>query len=108
MTEVINKSDLIQDVSARCDYIPDADVDEAVREIIDLLSEKLIENNRIEVRGFGTFACTTVMPVRAAILRQERRLWCHKNLFLISNQARRYEKVLMINGCKRNEFNAIL
>ena len=55
MTEVINKSDLIQDVSARCDYIPDADVDEAVREIIDLLSEKLIENNRIEVRGFGTF-----------------------------------------------------
>lgn len=55
MTEVINKSDLIQDVSARCEYIPDADVDEAVREIIDLLSEKLIENNRIEVRGFGTF-----------------------------------------------------
>ena len=55
MTEVINKSDLIQNVSARCDYISDAEVDEAVREIIDLLSEKLIENNRIEVRGFGTF-----------------------------------------------------
>ena len=55
MTEVINKSDLIQDVSARCDYISETEVDDAVREIIELLSEKLIENNRIEVRGFGTF-----------------------------------------------------
>lgn len=55
MTQVINKSDLIQEVSARCDYIADNEVDDAVREIIELLSEKLIENNRIEVRGFGTF-----------------------------------------------------
>ena len=55
MTQVINKSDLIQDVSARCDYISDAEVDEAVREIIDLLSDRLIKDNRIEVRGFGTF-----------------------------------------------------
>ncbi|WP_296402342.1 HU family DNA-binding protein [Psychrobacter sp.] len=55
MTKVINKSDLIRDVSARCDYISDIEVDDAVREIIALLSEKLIENNRIEVRGFGTF-----------------------------------------------------
>ncbi|AWT49337.1 integration host factor subunit beta [Psychrobacter sp. YP14] len=55
MTEVINKSDLIQDVAARCDYMADSDVDNAVREILELLSEKLISNNRIEVRGFGTF-----------------------------------------------------
>ena len=31
MTEVINKSDLIQDVSARCDYISETEVDDAVR-----------------------------------------------------------------------------
>lgn len=55
MTNVINKSDLIQDVAARCDFIADSEVDGAVREILSLLSEKLVDDSRIEVRGFGTF-----------------------------------------------------
>ncbi|PNK59950.1 integration host factor subunit beta [Psychrobacter sp. FDAARGOS_221] len=55
MTSIINKSDLIQDVASRCDYITDSDVDSAVREILALLSDNLINNSRIEIRGFGTF-----------------------------------------------------
>ncbi len=55
MTSIINKSDLIQDIASRCDYITDSDVDSAVREILTLLSKNLINNSRIEIRGFGTF-----------------------------------------------------
>lgn len=55
MTEVINKSDLIQEVAGRCDFIADSQVDIAVREILELLSDQLVADSRIEVRGFGTF-----------------------------------------------------
>lgn len=55
MTEVINKSDLMHNIAARCDFVADSEVDLAVREILDLVSKSLVANDRIEVRGFGTF-----------------------------------------------------
>ncbi len=55
MTDVINKSDLMHQIAVRCDFIADTKVEEAVREIFELLAQSLITHDRIEIRGFGTF-----------------------------------------------------
>jgi integration host factor subunit beta len=52
---VVRKSDLISEVSAQCPHLEDKMVDEAVREILDLMSNVLCYDGRIEVRGFGSF-----------------------------------------------------
>lgn len=55
MQQPINKSDFINNLSANCDNIADMVVDDAVREIIDLMIDTLANDGRVEVRGFGSF-----------------------------------------------------
>ncbi|WP_435980334.1 integration host factor subunit beta [Psychrobacter sp. DM4] len=55
MQQTINKSEFISNLSADCDTINDNVVDEAVREIIDLMVDTLANDGRVEVRGFGSF-----------------------------------------------------
>ena len=58
MTNVVNKSDLIEYIASQCETLSDAKAEMAVRQIIDLMSYSLTQDNRIEVRGFGTFCLT--------------------------------------------------
>ena len=51
----MTKSELIERISARQDQLPPKDVELAVKMIIERMTEALAENNRIEIRGFGSF-----------------------------------------------------
>ena len=55
MQQPINKSDFINNLSVNCDTMTDLVVDDAVREIINLMIDTLANDGRVEVRGFGSF-----------------------------------------------------
>ncbi len=55
MQDTINKSDFINNLSVNCDSVTDIVVDDAVREILDLMVDTLANDGRVEVRGFGSF-----------------------------------------------------
>ena len=55
MQQTINKSEFISNLSANCDTMTDIVVDDAVREILNLMTHTLANDGRVEVRGFGSF-----------------------------------------------------
>lgn len=52
----MTKSELIELLSERQPHLSQADVELAVRSIIDQLSRALASGDRIEIRGFGSFS----------------------------------------------------
>lgn len=50
------KSELIANVAAKMTHLPEKQVADCVNHIIDLLSQALLNNQRIEIRGFGSFS----------------------------------------------------
>ena len=52
----MNKSDLIKNISLQLDSIKKNDIEEAINQLINLISDSLLEKNRVEIRGFGTFS----------------------------------------------------
>lgn len=52
---MINRSDLIDELSSKCDDVDEAVVDESVRLIIERMVETLVADGRVEIRGFGSF-----------------------------------------------------
>jgi len=52
----MNKSDLIKNISLQIDNIKKNDIEETVNQLIKLISDSLLEKNRVEIRGFGTFS----------------------------------------------------
>ena len=52
----MNKSDLIKNISSKIDSIKKNDIDEAVNQLIKVISDSLLEKKRVEIRGFGTFS----------------------------------------------------
>jgi DNA-binding protein HU-beta/integration host factor subunit beta len=52
----ITKQSLIQEIAKSTGFVRN-DIKTVVEQFLDLLGEKLIEGNTIEIRGFGTFAC---------------------------------------------------
>ena len=52
----MNKSDLIKNISIRLDNLKKNDTEEAFNHLVSLISDSLLEKNRIEIRGFGTFS----------------------------------------------------
>ena len=52
----MTKSELIAQLSARQPQLEDRDVELAVKELLDQLSNALAAGKRIEVRGFGSFS----------------------------------------------------
>jgi integration host factor subunit beta len=57
MTSVaLNKSDLVERIAARHTSTPESLVEEAVKTMLDQMISTLSTNNRIEIRGFGSFA----------------------------------------------------
>lgn len=59
----MTKSELIERLSNNRPDLPFKVVEEAVNEIIDLMTTTLAEGRRIEIRGFGSF-CVRVRPAR--------------------------------------------
>ncbi|WP_020561419.1 integration host factor subunit beta [Methylosarcina fibrata] len=52
----MTKAELIETLAKRQIHLDKADVDSAVDCILDLISEALVANQRIEIRGFGAFS----------------------------------------------------
>ena len=52
----MNKSDLVNNISTKLDIFSEDDIENSVNLIIDLISESLRKNQRVEVRNFGTFS----------------------------------------------------
>lgn len=52
----ITKQALIQEIAKSTGFVRN-DIKTVIEQFLNLLAEKLIEGNTIEIRGFGTFAC---------------------------------------------------
>ena len=52
----MNKSDLIKNISFKISSVKKNDTEEAVNQLINIISDSLLEKNRVEIRGFGTFS----------------------------------------------------
>ena len=52
----MNKSDLVNNISVKSDLFTEDDIEKLVNSILDLISESLRKNHRVEVRNFGTFS----------------------------------------------------
>ena len=55
-TEALNKSDLIVKISEKNPHLAEPLVEDAIKIMIDHMIEALSNNQRIEIRGFGSFA----------------------------------------------------
>lgn len=56
MEKFLNKSDLITKLSIACDDLSPEIVEEATKQLIDLMIDTLAVDGRVEVRGFGSFS----------------------------------------------------
>ncbi|MBK1734513.1 integration host factor subunit beta [Halorhodospira abdelmalekii] len=51
----MTKSELIEAIAAKQQFLAHKDVEEAVKKMLEHMSESLANGERIEVRGFGSF-----------------------------------------------------
>ena len=51
----VTKSDLIEMVSARMPHVPKKDVETVVNTVFDSMTEAMAKDERVEIRGFGSF-----------------------------------------------------
>ena len=48
--------DLVGRISSKIDYLPKEDISLATNLVLDYLKSELAQQNRIEIRGFGSFS----------------------------------------------------
>ena len=53
---IMNKSDLLDKMIIKYNHLPPRDVEKIMEKILSTFTETLSLNNRIEIRGFGTFS----------------------------------------------------
>jgi len=51
----MTKSELIDNIVTQQDQLPPKDVELSVKMILERMTQALVNNNRIEIRGFGSF-----------------------------------------------------
>lgn len=51
----MTKSELIEKIAGKQEQLPPRDVELAVKMILEKMTQALVHNDRIEVRGFGSF-----------------------------------------------------
>ena len=52
----MTKSELIELIAAKQNHLPAKDVELAVKQILEIMSDALAQGQRIEIRGFGSFS----------------------------------------------------
>jgi len=52
----MTKSELIELISAKQKHLPSKDVELAVKQLLEIMSDALATGERIEIRGFGSFS----------------------------------------------------
>jgi integration host factor subunit beta len=56
MDPSMTKSELIELIAAKQKHLPAKDVELAVKQILEIMSDALAQGSRIEIRGFGSFS----------------------------------------------------
>ena len=74
MEKVLNKSDLITRLSSECENIPEKTIEDATKQIIDLMVDTLSQNGRVEYAVLVVLVCIIVSHVWRATLKQARKL----------------------------------
>src|ERR1700722_11716909 len=85
---IMTKSELIEIISAKQKHLPAKDVELAVKQLLEIMSDALATGERIEIRGFGSFSLHFCPPDRAAIQRLEKPSRWPANTCRISNRAK--------------------
>ena len=52
----MTKSELIDLIAAKQKHLPPKDVELAVKQVLEIMSDALAQGHRIEIRGFGSFS----------------------------------------------------
>jgi integration host factor subunit beta len=52
----MTKSELIELIATKQHHLPAKDVELAVKQVLEIMSDTLAQGNRIEIRGFGSFS----------------------------------------------------
>ena len=60
----MTKSELIELIAAKQSHLPAKDVELAVKQVLEIMSDALAQGQRIEIRGFGSFSLA--LPPAAA------------------------------------------
>ena len=68
----MTKSELIEIITAKQKHLPARDVELALKQILEIMSDALSQGERIEIRGFGSFSLHFPRPARDAIPRPAR------------------------------------
>ena len=89
-TEALNKSDLIERIALKNPHLAEPLVEEAVKIMIDQMIEALSSDNRIEIRGFGSFALHHREPRVVVILKQVNLLKLQQKLFHTLSQVKHF------------------
>ncbi len=50
------KSDLVNKISEKLDYLSKEDISDSIDLVFNYLTDELVKQNRIEIRGFGSFS----------------------------------------------------
>lgn len=54
--DTMTKSELIELIAAKQNHLPTKDVELAVKQVLEIMSDALAQGDRIEIRGFGSFS----------------------------------------------------
>src|SRR3981189_1177963 len=55
-SKLMTKSELIEIITAKQKHLPAKDVELALKQILEIMSDALSQGERIEIRGFGSFS----------------------------------------------------
>ena len=58
----MTRSDLVEELAARFGQLTHRDAEQAVKAILDAMSDALVRGHRIEIRGFGSFSVSRRPP----------------------------------------------
>ena len=67
----MNKSDLVIKISRKLAHFKKVDIEEATDQLTNLIFNALSRNDRVEIRGFGTFLLERGLQDWPEILKQE-------------------------------------
>ena len=103
----MTKSELIARLAERYPQLVAKDADFAVKTLLDAMTDALSAGQRIEIRGFGSFALNSRPPRIGRNPKSGDTVMVPKNGFLTLNRARNYGSGLMlwsVNPSRTTEF----
>ena len=86
--KLVTKSELIEIITAKQKHLPAKDVELALKQILEIMSDALSQGERIEIRGFGSFSLHFRPPRQGRNPKTGRRSRCQVSTSRISSRGR--------------------